>query len=572
MPYVFHSTPIHLLTCTSSLSSTAGSEVLANAIASDNTLLISLYRIRHTRSTAATMSALANMSAMPPMPPMPPSLLASEQTSEMSDPDLKTTSASPKNAINGIPEYSGEHDRASDNGDDVGEHGTAAWEESMNKTGKRGIGFGAMGTSAVNADRRAASKYKNQGVLKGLSMYDEDSDEDLEYRLDGNDGDDLEQGNDEIEDQLYRGSTGTTPVVAKKTTMNKRNSAGVVDELPEYDQDYGDTSDDIEGEFEDNGGSADHTPVLGAKVNGKRKGKEKATDKRKFGGSSKGRKCFRWTPKQEKAAIRGMLQIRAEGEILGDACFEELYKRLLARDPTWNHSVSGIHNAWHRRNLVAAVQRSEAMARREQEELQKKIDKELGLAFKPKRPAKRKTTTKKSQHLTKHECDTNSLNEDDEETDDALMFVSNRKRPRLGSFTPLTQPNLASLDAASPRNLPATNVFASPATMAASQRVFDFPTVTVSFKHRKNGSRRTRDFTHVDTMNRFWNQVVATPMFNNLREDFMVVAFWFGESERRYTMAMHDELDYAYFVRLVKRAVDAAGEEPIVVHVTAAVS
>jgi hypothetical protein len=54
-----------------------------------------------------------------------------------------------------------------------------------------------------------------------------------------------------------------------------------------------------------------------------------------------------------------------EGEVVGDSAFEELHRRLVARIPGWNHSVSGILNAWHRRKLVHKVYRAEARIARE---------------------------------------------------------------------------------------------------------------------------------------------------------------------------------------------------------------
>jgi hypothetical protein len=60
-----------------------------------------------------------------------------------------------------------------------------------------------------------------------------------------------------------------------------------------------------------------------------------------------------------------MVEIRAEGEVVGDSAFEGLHRRLVARIPGWNHSVSGILNAWHRRKLVHKVYRAEARIARE---------------------------------------------------------------------------------------------------------------------------------------------------------------------------------------------------------------
>jgi hypothetical protein len=59
-----------------------------------------------------------------------------------------------------------------------------------------------------------------------------------------------------------------------------------------------------------------------------------------------------------------MVEIRAEGEVVGDSAFEELHRRLVARIPGWNHSVSGILNAWHRRKLVHKVYRAETRTAR----------------------------------------------------------------------------------------------------------------------------------------------------------------------------------------------------------------
>ena len=104
------------------------------------------------------------------------------------------------------------------------------------------------------------------------------------------------------------------------------------------------------------GGSADASPVPA---------RNETRDQRRFGGSSKGRKFYRWTPRQELAAVEAMVEIRAEGEVVGDSAFEELHRRLVARIPGWNHGVSGNLNAWHRRKLVHKVYRAEARIARE---------------------------------------------------------------------------------------------------------------------------------------------------------------------------------------------------------------
>lgn len=51
---------------------------------------------------------------------------------------------------------------------------------------------------------------------------------------------------------------------------------------------------------------------------------------------------YKSPPQREAKVIEGMLEIRAEGEILGCLCFEELSKHLLANYPDWNHSVGEI--------------------------------------------------------------------------------------------------------------------------------------------------------------------------------------------------------------------------------------
>jgi hypothetical protein len=491
------------------------------------------------------------------MSPTPPSPSVAEPTTGVPAVCLKTSPASPKDAMNEVPNYIGDYlrDYDEDDGWDDDGDGTRIRDDGMHRTGVEDYGVRAGATSVIGTKGKATEKRKFGPFTEEVSRYDEDYDEDeggfSPGKRNKNEG---EYDSGSAEDRPIGGTNGKGNGMA----TDKRTSKGDTKEIPRYDEGYG------EDDHEDDSDSTEDTPAVGPKWKGKGKGKGKATDKRKFGGSSKGRKCYRWTPKQEKAAIAEMLQIRAEGEILGDACFEELYKRLLSKDPAWNHSVSGIHNAWHRRDLVQYVIRAEAKAKQEKRQQQAKEDKELGLAFRSKRPLKRKSATK-SAIPAKYERGDNAT---DEETDVESMFFS--KRRRTDSPRTFTGTNLRDLDTTFSCDLSAPNVFTSPATTSSDHRVLDFPTVTIGFKRHNNSSRRTREFAEVNTMNRFWNQVVATPMFNNLGTAFMVVSVWVGAAQKPHYMAQHDKVDYADFVRLVGKAVDASGEEEVVVNVTAA--
>ena len=288
--------------------------------------------------------------------------------------------------------------------------------------------------------------------------------------------------------------------------------------------------------------------------------------KRRFGGSSKGRKCYRWTPRQELAAVEAMVEIRAEGEVHGDAAFEEAHRRLVARVPGWNHSVSGILNAWNRRKLVNKVIRAEAKIAREKRLQQEQEDEALGLTINGKGTLKRKstggfTTPKKHEHAA-HNAD--------EETDEEA--VPTGKRSRTLSFGSSARPGLRNPTTNLSYDMSQTSLFTTPATMsrAPAPDVPYFPTVTVGFKRYNNNSRRIRDFSYVNNMQRFWNQVIATPMFANVQTAFMVVTVLIDESQKPHYMAQHDKIDYANFLRLVGKAVDAAGDEEVVVNVEAA--
>lgn len=331
-----------------------------------------------------------------------------------------------------------------------------------------------------------------------------------------------------------------------------------------YDEDYdevdGGVADEAKDEIDDEdcGGGAGPKPV-GTK-------NRKTTDKRKFGGSSKGRKCYRWTPKQEAAAVDTMLEIRAEGEILGDACFDELYKRLVAKyGSDWNHSISGIHNAWHRRDLVTRVHRAEARAEQQKRLQVEKEDEELGLTAKDKRGWKRKYSSKYATSQIKHGRSPDNENE----VVDREKPVITSKRSRIGTSGLTTRSSLSINTTFTPASV-SSNLFTPPATMSPSPAVLDFPTVTIGFKRHNNTTRRTREFTDVNTMHKFWNQVVATPMFNNLETDFMVVKVVINNGRNPLHMAQHDKADYSDFLERVERAVDATGEGEVVIDVTAA--
>jgi hypothetical protein len=494
------------------------------------------------------------------MSPTPLFLPVAGPTTDVPVPNLKASPDSLQNAINEVPTYAGGNSRADDDsgGDDT-RRDTRDDDDDADD-------FDDYGADTPGDDDAGGH---------GVDLWDAEIDN---YMNDGLDQDIAAGGSKgrvktRNGDPDGSGKAKRTGIKIKLT--NKRNSTGVKNLVPQYDEDYDEDDDAMldyeEDDLREDGDSAGQTPVADVKAEGKGKGKGKAQDKRAFGGSSKGRKCHRWTRKQEMAAVKGMIEIRAEGEILGDLCFQELYNRLIARDPTWNHSVSGIHNAWHRRELVKEVVRAETITRRKKEIAQARLDKQLGLEFKDKPTLKRKAATKPSGVLAKTEHGASpdgEGNEDEGETsDEESLFVG--KRRRYNPSTPLTQPNLARHNTASSRTLSAFNIFPSPATIP--DPVFDFPTVTISFKPHHNNTRRTRDFSYVDTMNRFWNQVVATPMFEDLANAFLVVLIRIGDSEKTYNMAQHDKPDYANFVNVVARAVVAAGNEPVVVHVTPAV-
>lgn len=108
--------------------------------------------------------------------------------------------------------------------------------------------------------------------------------------------------------------------------------------------------------------------------------REPATTTRKIGGSRKGRHCHRWTPAQQNAVVKHMLAIHAEGEITGDETKVECHKRLIAEyGDKWNHTVSGIQNAWHRRGLARRVKREELLMKAQQEVNEAEEDKKLGI-------------------------------------------------------------------------------------------------------------------------------------------------------------------------------------------------
>ena len=335
-------------------------------------------------------------------------------------------------------------------------------------------------------------------------------------------------------------------------------------EAATYDEQYeeddsgsdGDETRDIS-EDSDYGGSADASPVPA---------KNRTRGQRKLGGSRKGRKCQRWTPRQELAAVEAMVEIRAEGEVFGDAAFEEAHRRLVARLPNWNHTVSGIYNAWHRRKLVNKVIRAEAKIAQEKRLQQEQEDEALGLTITGKGTLKRKstgglTTPKKHEHAA-HNAD--------EDTDEEAVPTS--KRSRTLSFGSSARPGLRNPTTNLSYDLSQTSLFTTPATTsrAPAPDVPYFPTVTVGFKRYNNNSRRIRDFSYVNNMQGFWNQVVATPMFPNLDTASMVVTVLINESQKPHYMAHHDKIDYANFLQLVGKAVDAAGDEEVVVNVEAA--
>ena len=147
-------------------------------------------------------------------------------------------------------------------------------------------------------------------------------------------------------------------------------------------EDFGDDEDDENDEGSELGAKdEDDDEEYESDVKQKPAATKPIKNRRNIGGSTKGRRCERWTPVQEDAAAKHMLLIHDEGELLGDKKMVELQERLVGEfGAAWNHTLSGLYNAWHRRGLNKRFQREGERAKAKKEQEQALEDSKLGIA------------------------------------------------------------------------------------------------------------------------------------------------------------------------------------------------
>ena len=328
----------------------------------------------------------------------------------------------------------------------------------------------------------------------------------------------------------------TTSLTASKDGVT--NVAQHEDDGDYEEEDCDETLDKFKNEIddEDYDGGLQTTPIS-----------TKVEYKGKFGGSAKGRECHRWTPAQEAAAVEHMLNIRAEGKIIGEKAFQELHNRLLATfGVEWNHTVSGIHNAWFRRDLGKRVKRQEAR-KKAQKEIQEQLeDTALGLSEKSKRERKRKSSIKSGAGIKR----VRSTNHTDDEMD------GKPAEKKADDVTRALGVDLSLLNITTPNNILQDGSFASTllpiaTTPASSLPLFearDYPTVTIAFKHFSNNTHRRKPFTACRDVRQLFTQAVTGQVFKDVTTQYMVLAAKIGSSKKYIWMAQNDEDDYEKLV------------------------